>query len=408
MPMFAYRGRNARGDLLEGRIESPNAQAVAVWMSAVGITPVAINQSKMPTQAPKWLTEPFTEKKLSDLDLLLFTRQLGSLVRSGIPLMQALTGIQNSTRKEHVIKLLQAVRDDLDRGIELSAALAKHPKSFGDFYVSMVRVGESAGELEKIFGRLHDQLQFDMDMRRQLKGALRYPMFACIALGIAVTIINIWVIPSFSGMYTSLKLDLPIVTKILIGFSNLTVNYWWMVLGGAGAAYFGYRLWSTSREGRRVVDELKLKVPIFGPITNKTAMARYSFALATAMESGIPLVDAYTLTSKVVNNGFYEERILAMRDGVGRGESIYRTAQNAKIFSPLELQMISVGEETGRMDEMLRSVSKMYQEEVEFEVSRLSQTLEPILIAGLGAIVAVLMLAIFLPLWDMGQITRRK
>jgi MSHA biogenesis protein MshG len=272
----------------------------------------------------------------------------------------------------------------------------------------MVRVGESAGELEKIFGRLHDQLQFDMDMRRQLKGALRYPMFVCIALGIAVTIINIWVIPSFSGMYTSLKLDLPIVTKILIGFSNLTVNYWWMVLGGAGAAYFGYRLWSTSREGRRVVDELKLKVPIFGPITNKTAMARYSFALATAMESGIPLVDAYTLTSKVVNNGFYEERILAMRDGVGRGESIYRTAQNAKIFSPLELQMISVGEETGRMDEMLRSVSKMYQEEVEFEVSRLSQTLEPILIAGLGAIVAVLMLAIFLPLWDMGQITRRK
>ena len=408
MPMFAYRGRNTRGDLLEGRIESPNAQAVAVWMSAVGITPVAINQQRSAGQTPKWMGDLFVEGKLSELELLLFTRQLGSLVKAGIPLMQALTGIQKSTTKEHVVRMLQAIRDDLDRGVELSGALAKHPKSFNDFYVSMVKVGESSGELEKIFARLHEQLEFDMDMRRKLKGALRYPMFVCIALLIAITIINIWVIPSFAAMYASFKVTLPLVTRILIATSNFTVHYWWMVVVAVVGLVVGYRMYAKTREGRRFIDEQKLRVPIFGPIAAKTAMARYSFALATANESGIPLVDAYTLTAKVVNNAFYEIRILGMREGVERGESIHRVATNAKIFNPLELQMISVGEETGRMDEMLKSISKMYQEEVEFEVGRMTQTLEPILIAGLGAVVAVLMLAIFLPLWDIGQVARKK
>jgi MSHA biogenesis protein MshG len=408
MPMFAYRGRNTRGDLLEGRIESPNAQAVAVWMSAVGITPVAINQQRSAGQTPKWMGDLFVESKLSELELLLCTRQLGSLVKAGIPLMQALTGIQKSTTKEHVVRMLQAIRDDLDRGVELSGALAKHPKSFNDFYVSMVKVGESSGELEKIFARLHEQLEFDMDMRRKLKGALRYPMFVCIALLIAITIINIWVIPSFAAMYASFKVTLPLVTRILIATSNFTVHYWWMVVVAVVGLVVGYRMYAKTREGRRFIDEQKLRVPIFGPIAAKTAMARYSFALATANESGIPLVDAYTLTAKVVNNAFYEIRILGMREGVERGESIHRVATNAKIFNPLELQMISVGEETGRMDEMLKSISKMYQEEVEFEVGRMTQTLEPILIAGLGAVVAVLMLAIFLPLWDIGQVARKK
>ena len=408
MPMFAYKGRNTRGEMLEGSIESPSAQAVAVWMSAVGITPIVINQKTAAAEQPKWLSDAFGVKKLSELELLLFTRQLGSLVKAGIPLMQALTGIQKSTDKEPIVKMLQAIRDDLDRGLELSAALAKHPKSFGEYYISMVKVGETAGELEKVFARLHDQIDFDLNMRRKLKGALRYPMFVCIALAIAITIINIWVIPSFAAMYAGMKVSLPLVTRILIGFSNLTVHYWWLVIGIAVAIFAAFRVYASTTEGRRTIDQYKLKVPIFGPLAGKTAMARYAFSFATAAESGIPLADAYSLTAKVVDNAFFEGRILGMREGVERGESIYRVAVNAKIFNPLELQMISVGEETGRMDEMLRSISRMYQEEVDFEVSRLTQTLEPILIGGLGVVVAILMFAIFLPLWDMGQLAKRK
>jgi MSHA biogenesis protein MshG len=409
MPMFSYRGRNSRGDVLQGRIDSPNAQAVAVWMSAVGITPVTIEQQRsVGGSTPKWLTFSFGPKKLGELELLLFTRQMGALVRAGVPMMQALTGIQKSTTKQHMIDILQTVRDDLDRGFELSRALAKHPHSFSEFYVSMVKVGESSGQLEKIFSRLHEQIQFDLDMRRKLKGALRYPMFVGIAMFIAVSIINIWVIPTFAQVYATMRLDLPLVTRILIGTSALTIKYWWLVLGAMAGIVIAYRLYAKSAQGRLKIDRLKLKVPIFGEIINKTAMARYSFSFATAGESGVPLVEAYTLASKVASNSFFEQRILTMRDGVERGESIYRVAQNAGIFNPLELQMISIGEETGRMDEMLRSISKMYQEEVDFEVSRLAQTLEPLLIAGLGAMVAVLMLAVFLPMWDLGQLARRK
>jgi MSHA biogenesis protein MshG len=408
MPMFAYKGRNTRGDLLEGRIESPSAQAVAVWMSAVGITPIAINPQKGAAQTPKWLSASFTQPRMTELELLLFTRQMGSLVRAGVPMMQALSGIQKSTRRGHIVEMIQAVRDDLDRGIELSGALARHPKSFNDFYVSMVKVGESSGQLETIFQRLHQQIEFDMDMRRKLKSALRYPMFVCIALVIAVAIINVWVIPAFAVVYNSMKVELPMVTRMLIASSKFTIAYWWVVLGTIAAIVIAYRAYAKTLEGRRKIDELLLKVPIFGPIMAKTAMARYAFSFATASESGIPLVQAYTLTAKVVSNAFFEKRILAMREGVERGESIYRVAQNAGIFNPLELQMISVGEETGRMDEMLRSISQMYQEEVDFEVSRLAQTLEPILIAGLGVVVALLMLAVFLPMWDMAQLAKRR
>jgi MSHA biogenesis protein MshG len=407
MPMFAYKGRNLRGDLLEGRIESPNAQAVAVWMNAVGITPIAINQQAARAETPKWLTGLLGEPKMTEMELLLFTRQMGSLVRAGVPMMQALMGIQKSTEKPHILAMLQAIRDDLDRGIELSAALARHRGTFNDFYVNLVKVGESSGQLESVFRKLHDQLQFDTDMRRKVKAALRYPMFVCIALAVAVTIINIWVIPTFAQVYAQMKVDLPMVTRILIATSAFTIKYWWLVVTVVVAIFVGFRIYRNTPNGRRQVDEISLKVPIFGPIAKKTAMARYAFAFATASESGVPLVQAYTLTSKVVNNAFFERQIIRMREGVERGESIYRVAQNAAIFNALELQMISVGEETGRMDEMLRSISSMYQEEVDFEVSRLAQTIEPILIAGLGVIVGTLMLAVFMPMWDLAQLARK-
>jgi MSHA biogenesis protein MshG len=408
MPMFAYKGRNTRGDLLEGKIESPNAQAVAVWMTAVGITPVAISAQAGKAAQPEWISNLFKQTKLEEMELLLFTRQMGSLVRAGVPMMQALNGIQKATQKQHLIVMLQAIRDDLDRGIELSAALARHPKSFNDFYVSMVKVGESSGKLDIIFARLHEQIMFDMDMRRKMKGALRYPMFVGIALAIAIMIINIFVIPAFASVYVGMKLNLPVATKALIAFSSFTVNYWWVMIGLIVAIVMSFRAWVGRPEGRHRFDTWKLKVPIFGGIAKKAAMARYSFAFATALQAGIPLVDAYTLTSKVVSNAFFERRILRMREGVERGESIYRVAQSAGMFNALELQMISVGEETGKMDDMLRSVSQMYQEEVDFEVSRLTQTLEPILIGGLGAIVAVLMLAVFMPMWDLTQLARKK
>jgi len=408
VPIFDYTGRNARGEMTMGHVESPNSQAVAVWMTTAGIVPITITARPVAAIQPKWFTAVLGEKKVSDTDLLLFTRQMASLARAGVPLMQALTGIQKSSAKEHLVKLLQAIRDDLDKGVELSGALAKHPRVFSEFYVSMVKMGEASGKLDAIFRRLHDQLDFDMRMRRQLKGALRYPMFVTVAIAIALAIINIYVIPVFADVYAGMKLNLPLITRVLVGISDFTVQRWWVILLALGSAYYAFRVYYKTPEGKLKVDRLKLRIPIFGKLIAKTTMARYSFAFFTASESGVPLVQIYALAAKVVDNAYYESRILLMREGVERGETIYRTAQSSLIFSPLELQMIAVGEESAQVDEMLRQIAKMYQEELEFEVTRIAQTIEPILIAFMGVMVAILMLGIFLPLWNLTALTRMK
>ena len=251
-----------------------------------------------------------------------------------------------------------------------------------------------------------EHLDFDMRMRRQLKSALRYPTFVTVALGIAIAIINIWVIPVFAEVYSSMKLQLPAITLALVTLSNFSVKYWWGVLLGLGAAWYGFKLYYKTPAGRFKVDRLKLRIPIFGKLIAKTTMARYSFAFFTASESGVPLVQIYGLAAKVVDNAYYEDRIVTMRDAVERGETIFRAAQMSGLFNPMELQMISVGEDSAQVDQMLKEIARMYQEELEYEVSRLAQTIEPILIAFMGVMVAILMLGIFLPIWNMTELTK--
>jgi MSHA biogenesis protein MshG len=403
---FDYTARNQRGEMTIGHVESPNSQAVAAWMATANLVPINITQRPADSTDPKWFRDLMGEKKVTETELLLFTRQMSSLIKAGIPMMQALVGIQKSSVKEHLIKLLQALRDDLDKGVELSGALAKHPVVFSEFYVNMVKMGETSGKIDAIFRRLHEHLDFDSRMRRQLKSALRYPTFVTIALGIAMGIINIYVIPVFAEVYGSLKMDLPILTKVLVGVSDFSVKYWWGILLGLGLAYYAFRLYYKTPDGRLKVDRFKLRIPIFGKLIAKTTMARYSFAFSTASESGVPLVQIYDLAAKVADNAYYEQRILLMRDAVERGETIHRAAQLSGIFSPLELQMISVGEDSAQVDQMLKEVAKMYQEELEFEVSRLAETIEPIIIAFMGVMVAILMLGIFLPIWNMTALTK--
>lgn len=406
MPLFDYRGRNRRGELQIGTIDSPDSQAVAMWMTSAGITPVTIAKRPVKSAAPPWMKR-MLESKLPDMDLLIFTRQMSSMMRAGIPMLQALTGIQKSTNKPRLVAVLQALRDDLDKGLELSSAMARHPLCFSDFYVSMVRVGEGSGQLDTIFQRLFEQIEFDRNMKQKIKAALRYPMFVIIAVAIAVAILNIYVIPVFASVYAGMRVELPIATRILMASSSFTVKYWWVVLAVIALLFYAVKLYRARPDGRYRLDRLKVGVPLFGPILVKATVARFAFAFGMASRSGVPLVQNFTLASRVVDNAFYELRILQMRDGVERGESMLRVAQGSQIFSPLELQMISVGEETGEMDEMMDQIAKMYQMEVDYEVSKLTQTVEPLLIGSMGALVALLMMGVFLPLWDLGQMARK-
>ena len=402
MPVFNYSGRNVRGELVQGHLESQNPQAVAAWMISAGITPITVTAPPENTQ-PEWLRK-LSEKPLDDVDLLLFTRQMGAMMKAGVAAMQALAAIQKSTSKPRLVQLLKAMGDDLDNGLELSTAMTHHPKFFNEYYVSMVRVGEGSGRLEEVFRRLFEQLEFQKHMKQKIKGAVRYPMFVMIAVAIGIAILTYKVIPPFAKVFADFGAELPLLTRVLIACSNFAHDYWWVVIPALVLAVYAFRSWAATRDGRYLLDKYKLRIPIIGSIIVKATNARFALSLAMASKSGVPLMQAFNLVSRVVENVHYEQRILQMRDGVERGESMLRVTQSAGIFTPLEVTMIAVGEETGLIDDMLEQVAKMYQEEVEFEVQRLSESLEPILLAAMAGLVLVMLLGIFLPMWDLGQV----
>lgn len=408
MDIFEYRGRNKRGEIMQGVIESSNAQVVASWMMDAGIAPIHIRVQSNNKSRPVWLRALMGGGSLKLIDLLWFTRQMATMVRAGVPMMQALAGIQKSTANPALVDVVREVRTDLEKGIPLSGAMAHHPEFFNEYYVSMVRVGEGSGQLEEIFKRLFVQLHFERSMNMKIRAALRYPSIVLIVIFIAIAIMALFVIPVFAKTYVRFQASLPPLTLLLLAISDFTVHYWWAVLAIMGSAYIGFRLYIKWPNGRYKWDKFKLALPIVGKIIKKATLARFCRSFASASKSGVPLVQAFTLIARVVDNAFFEERILLMRDGVERGESILLVAQTAGIFTPLELQMISVGEDTGDIDGMLNQVADVYQEEVEYEVSQLNESIEPVLLAFMGILVLILMLGVFLPMWDLGSVAFKR
>jgi MSHA biogenesis protein MshG len=403
MNIYEYQGRNRRGETMRGTVESASPQAVATWMMESEIFPISIKTQGTGFQPPKWFTRLSGQDKVSALDLLLFTRQMANMVRAGLQMMDAIEGIQKTTASKPLAKVLQSVREDLDRGVVLSGALARHSTIFDDYYVNMVRVGEGTGKLEEAFRSLYNQLDFDRQMKQKIKSALRYPTFVLAALGIAMTVMTVFVIPAFAKTYSGLHVELPLLTRILLAISNFAVQYWWAVVMGAGLVYFVLRLVLKSPEGRYAWDRFKLRIPIIGNILNKATVARFSRSFSTAMKANVPIVMAFQLVSRVVENAFFEARILAMRVGVERGEVLSRVMRTSGIFSPIELQLITVAERTGDVDQAVEQIALMYSDEVEYEVSKLSQSIEPILLAAMGVLVGMFVLGVFLPMWDLGQ-----
>ena len=407
MQHFAYEGRNRHGELVKGRIESPNSQAVVQWMMGAGIVPVKISAQAQAAPQGSLVDKLNGRGSLNATDLLLFTRQLGTMVRAGLPMMQALSGMQSSSGNPKLAALLGKLREDLDQGLELSVAMSHHPHFFDDYYVSMIRVGEGAGRLDEIFTRLFAQLEFERDMRQKIKGALRYPTFVVIAIAIAIGILTIFVIPVFAKVYAGMKVELPLLTRVLLAVSDFAVSWWWAVLALLGGCFYAFRMTIKQPGGRYRWDKFKLKLPLIGSIFNKAGIARFCLSFSIACKSGVPIDQAFTLVAKVVDNAFFEERIHGMREGITRGETMLQIAQGSGIFKAMEMQMISVGEATGEMEKMMEQVATMYQEELQYEVSRLGDAIEPILLAVMGSLVLVLMLGIFLPLWDLGQLAQQ-
>ena len=406
MTVFAYRGRNSSGDLEQGTLEGEDSVAIADQLSRKGITPTEIKPSgKVSVAAASGasLWQTLNERKIDVVELMLFSRQMYTLLKAGVPIMRALAGLQESAQNPVFATVLQSMRESLDSGRELSAALRLHPKVFSSFYVSMVQVGEMTGRLDETFMSLYGHLEFEKEMKERISSALRYPMFVMIAMALAIVVVNIFVIPAFAKVFAGFQTELPLMTRILMGFSNFMVNYWVLLLALLIGVVVGFRRYINTVQGRYQWDKYKLELPIAGKIIFKSTLARFARSLALTFKSGIPILQGLSVVSLVVDNEYMRKQIEQMRDGVERGESILRTAGAAKIFNPTVLQMIAVGEETGDMDGLMFEIAGMYEREVEYEVKTLAQQIEPIMIVALGILVLILALGIFLPMWDLGK-----
>ena len=410
MPFFSYKARNASGELLTGVMEGADSGAVADQLFSTGATPVEILVTKKAatTGADIGWWQKLTEKKVSSMDVQLFSRQLYTLLKAGVPIMRGLAGLQESAISPAFGRIIKDVRESLDAGRELSAAMARHPTVFTPFYLSMVRVGEMTGRLDEVFLRLFDHLEFDRDMRARVKSATRYPTFVIAAMIIAMVIVNMFVIPQFVKVFASFNAELPLMTRILIGTSAFMVAYWPLLLVLTIAAIAGFKAWLRTVPGRYTWDRYKLRFPIAGKIILKGTMARFARSFALSSTSGVPIVQALTVVSQTVDNAYLCARVEQMRDGVERGDSILRTSVAAGVFTPVVLQMIAVGEESGSLDDLMDEIAQMYEREVDYELKTLSAQIEPILITFLGAMVLVLALGIFLPVWDLGKVALHK
>ena len=393
MPFFAYKGRDGRGTLVEGVMEGADSGAVAMVLSGNGIIPVEIGAGSAPrAQGARWqLGRP----KVKAIDLLLFSRQMYSLLKAGVPILRALAGLQESSTTVVFKHTLQRVRESLESGRELSVSLQRQGGVFSPFYIAMVYVGETTGRLEEIFLRLFHHMEFQEEMRGQVKSALRYPVFVVVVMAIALAIINLFVIPQFAKVYAGFGARLPTITQWLIGFSNFCVEYWWLLASIVVGSIFSFKAWIATADGRYRWDRFKLRVPIAGPIVLKATLARFARSFALAIRSGVTAVHGLTLVAQVVDNTYMADRIEKMRDGIERGESVLRTAISAGVFTPVALQMVMVGEESGSLDDMMDEVADMYTREVQYDLKSLGAQIEPVLIVALGVV---------LPIWDLGKV----
>lgn len=404
MAIYAWRGRNARGEAVKGQLEAMTDGGVADQLMSIGVAPVHIEvvAESSESGADNWLAR-MNRKPVDVEDILVFSRQMHTLNKAGVPILRAFAGLQSSATKPAMVDMLKDIRSSLDQGRELSVALGRHQEIFGAFYISMIRVGEMTGKLTEVFLRLNEHMEFERDVRERIKQAMRYPTFVMIAMAIAVVVLNIFVIPVFAKVFAGFNAELPIITRGLLAFSGWMMSWWPFLIVGVIGVVILVRSYLRTPAGRYWWDTRKLKLPIIGEIVLKATLARFARSFALSSQSGVPLVQALTVVAQTVDNAFIGSRIEQMRDGIERGESISRCAAATDIFTPVVLQMIAVGEETGELDSLLFEIADMYERETDYNIKGLSAAIEPILLAIIAVLVLLLALGVFMPLWNMGQ-----
>ncbi|RUO37602.1 MSHA biogenesis protein MshG [Aliidiomarina shirensis] len=425
MADFLYHGRNRAGKNVKGNLSGASANAVAETLIQQGITPLKIqpraaktaqakakpqnrnaNKSTRSNQAggkaKAGLRLPgFFKRNVPLPDLIMFIRQMYSLTKAGISMLRAIEGLAENATNRQLGEALKEICEQLERGRGLSTAMAEHPKVFPRLVVAVVHVGENTGRLEQSFAQLAVYLEGELDTRKRIKSATRYPMFVSIFLVAAVIVLNIFVIPQFSSMFASFDVELPLITRMLLASSSFFLNYTWVLILIIVGVILGTIRWLKQPHARERWDGWKLKMPAVGDILERSLLARFCRSFSVMLNSGVPLTQALGLVSETLDNQYMSVRVGEMRKGIERGESLLRVSRNSELFTPLVLQMVAVGEETGSLDDLLVEAAEYYEREVDYDLKNITARIEPIMISVVAVMVLFLALGIFLPMWEM-------
>jgi len=407
MPIFAYKARTRTGEAVTGSMDAANSNVVAKQLISQGIIPVDIEATNSVVGASPQVMDALRSifpARASHSDLIQFSRQMHSLMRAGVPILSALNGIANSATNPALSKALRTVLEHLESGLDLSTSMGQCKEVFSAFYVNMVRVGETSGTLDSIFLELARYIERDYKTLMQVKRALRYPSFVLTAIVAAIFAINTLVIPSFAKVFAQFHAKLPWSTRLLIAVSDFTVQHWALLLGLMVAAVFGWIRYLSTPGGRLWWDKKKLQLPIIGRLLHRASLSRFSRLFAMATKAGVPVVNGLNVVAKAMDNAYMQARIDDMQDGLQRGDSLTNTAAATGMMDSLVLQMISIGEESGNVDDLLEEVAGFYDMEVEYEIEKLSSSIEPMLTVVVAMMALLLALGVFLPMWDMSAV----
>jgi len=402
MPVFNYTGRSRRGEPASGIIEGETRESVAARLFSNGITPIEIKPAavKQNTDFAKTLRQ-FGFGKPKTADVVMFTRQMYTITRSGIPLLRGMKGLITSTHNLVLREALEDILTNLEGGRDLAGCFGRHPRIFPSLYISLIRVGEETGTLEASFQRLAEYLTQDQDMHERVKSAMRYPVIVMLAIGVALGVLTVFVIPKFAPLFRALGDNIPMPTRVIMAISSFTQNYWYVLLGAIITSVFLLRRHIATEHGRLQWDTFKLKLPALGKLTHEAILARITRSLAIALNAGMPVIQTLSVIAKSAGNEFMAQRVQQVRVAVERGEPLSRAAASVGVFTPLVLQMMAVGEETGDLPKLLDEVAEFYEREVDYALKNITAAIEPILIVAVGGMVLVLALGIFLPMWEL-------
>ncbi|MCX7017382.1 MAG: type II secretion system F family protein [Candidatus Sumerlaeota bacterium] len=408
MPQFEYLARTTQGRVITGRTEAANQSVVARLLREKGLTPTSIEEGSLVAAAVRAKPQKQKRGRIKLEDLVIFSRQFATMIRAGLPLIEVLSILGDQSDKAQMKATLRQIEKDVQGGASLTEALQKHPRVFNLFFLSMVRAGEAAGMLDAILDQVATYLEKTAALQRKIKSAVMYPsVVSCVAMCIT-TFLLVKVVPVFEDIFSELGGDLPIPTQITLGLSRaIQHNYLIITLGIAGVVI---GLWQAKKTagGRLAIDKFKLKMPIFGPLFLKVAVARFSRTLGTLIKSGVNILSALDIVAKTANNVIVEQAVYRTRTSIQSGESIARPLTESGVFPPMVTRMIDVGERTGALESMLTKIADFYEDQVDNTVAGLTSLIEPVLIVFLGVVVGFIVISMFMPLFKMIEMIDKK